>query len=109
MDLHDDARFRKLDVELLNISPDPVEDWAEEVRDLGIETPALSDAENKIATAYGVMEWAVPSGEPGHTFVLVDEQGTIRWIRDYGAPENGGAMYVVPSELIAELEPRLGS
>lgn len=107
MDLRDDDGFRRLDTELLSISPDSVEDWAEQVKEFGIETPVLSDAANKVATAYGVMQWAMPGGEPGHTFVLVDKQGTIRWIRDYGAPENGGAMYVVPSELVPELEKSL--
>lgn len=106
MDLHDNTRFQRLDAELLSISPDSVEDWAEQIREFGIETPSLSDADNKVATAYGVMQWAMGS-EPGHTFVLVDKQGTIRWIRDYGAPENGGVMYVVPDELVPELEKSL--
>jgi hypothetical protein len=45
------------------------------------------------------MQWGMPTGEPGHTFVLVDAQGTVVWVRDYGAPEHGGTMYVSPSEL----------
>jgi hypothetical protein len=40
------------------------------------------------------------SGEPGHTFVLVGKDGTVRWIRDYGAPENGGFMYVAVNALL---------
>ncbi len=47
------------------------------------------------------------SGEPGHTFVLVDGDGRVRWIRDYGAPENGGLMYVEVDELVAELAAQL--
>jgi hypothetical protein len=64
----------------------------------------LSDYGNKVATAYDVMQWMAASGEPGHTFVLVDEVGKIAWIKDYGAPENGGLMYVVPDRLIPEIE-----
>jgi hypothetical protein len=66
----------------------------------------LSDDENKVATAYDVMKWGV-GAEPGHTFVLVDEEGKIAWVRDYGDPENGGLMYVEPSELVTDLKKRL--
>jgi hypothetical protein len=38
----------------------------------------------------------------GHTFVVIDSKGRIRWRRDYTT------MYVPPEELIAAL-PRLGS
>lgn len=109
VDLHSDKRFEALDVELLSISPDTPEDWAEAVKEHGVESPVLSDPGNAIAEKYDVMQWAMPSGEPGHTFVLVGEDGRIRWIRDYGAPENGGLMYVVPKELLKELEPALRS
>jgi peroxiredoxin len=106
VDLHEDEDFQQLDLELLSISPDPVEAWDKEGGDYGIETPMLSDDENKVATAYDVMKWGV-GAEPGHTFVLVDEEGKIAWVRDYGDPENGGLMYVEPSELVTELKKRL--
>ncbi|MGH2655478.1 MAG: peroxiredoxin family protein [Actinomycetota bacterium] len=107
VDLHENREFQALDVELLSISPDSVEDWREGAEEFGIESPVLSDAGNRVADAYGVMQWGMPSGEPGHTFILVDSEGRIRWIRDYGAPEHGGAMYVVPDELVPELKERL--
>src|SRR6266511_2478163 len=91
-------------VELLSLSPDSIEDWTIEATNLDIQTPLLSDSGNRVAHAYGVMRWQMPSGEPGHTFVLVDEQGMVAWIRDYGAPENGGLMYVEPATLLPEIE-----
>ena len=106
VDLHENKDFQQLDVELLSISPDPVEAWDKEGADYGIDTPMLSDEGNEVATAYDVMKWGV-GAEPGHTFVLVDEEGTIVWLRDYGDPENGGLMYVDPAELVRELERRL--
>jgi peroxiredoxin len=109
VDLHSDRKFRNLGVELLSISPDTQEEWADAVEEQGVETPVLSDPGNVVAQKYDVMQWAMPSGEPGHTFVLVDADGRIQWIRDYGAPENGGLMYVVPKNLLEELEPALRS
>ncbi len=33
--------------------------------------------------------------------------GRIAWLRDYGAPEHGGAMYVPPDEIASQLEEHL--
>lgn len=106
VDLQESKDFEALGIELLSISPDPVEAWESEAQHYGIDLPILSDANNEVAKDYGVMRWAV-GAEPGHTFVLVDERGEVVWIKDYGAPENGGLMYVEPRELVAELERRL--
>jgi hypothetical protein len=75
----------------------------------------VADPDNRVADRYGVMRWRVPqtadvdSAEPGHTFVLVDEVGRIAWIRDYGAPENGGLMYVAPDDLIPAIDRALSN
>lgn len=108
MDLQEDGRFQELGVTLLSISPDSTSDWAEQAQELGITTPTLSDADNLVAARYDVLQWAAATGEPGHTFVLVDEDGIVRWIRDYGAPQNGGLMYVPPEQLVPEIADRLG-
>jgi hypothetical protein len=55
------------------------------------------------------MKWAAATGEPGHTFILVDESGVVTWVKDYGALENGGIMYVVPDELVGLLSAQLGT
>jgi peroxiredoxin len=80
-----------------------VSQLTEDADRLGITSPFLSDPDSSVSEAYGVLRWAMPSGEPGHTFVLVDEDGVVRWVRDYGAPENGGLMYVEVDELYTEL------
>jgi len=107
VDLQNDEPFQALGVAVLSISPDPPEAWAAEGSNLGITTPLLSDPENRVATTYGVMRWKMPSNEPGHTFVLVGADGRILWIRDYGAPEHGGAMYVPVPDLVAQLAARV--
>lgn len=41
------------------------------------------------------------NGEPSHTFVLVDADGKIAWIKDYGAPDNPNrTMYIEMDELV---------
>ncbi len=92
----------------MSIAFDPVEEQAPAAEELGID-PAilLIDADGSVSQAYGVLAWAVATGEPGHTFVLVDEAGEVAWLQDYGAQENGGRMYVPTGELVAEISARL--
>lgn len=78
-------------------------DWRKTGEDLGIESPLLSDEDNQVATEYGIMRWAMAGAEPGHTFVLVGPDGRVAWVRDYGAPENGGSMYVPPSQITDQI------
>jgi len=107
VDLQASKQFQSIGVELLSISPDSLSDWRAEAARLRITSPTLSDPGNRVASGYGVMRWGMPSGEPGHTFVLVDSQGRVAWIRDYGAPEHGGVMYVPPDELTPQAQSHL--
>jgi peroxiredoxin len=102
VDLQNSKSFEQLGVTLVSISPDPAEAWAENAQQMGIRTPLLSDPRNRVANMYGVMRWRM-GDEPGHTFVLVDGAGTITWVRDYGAPEHGGLMYVAPASVAAQV------
>jgi peroxiredoxin len=110
VDLQESSRFESLGVELLSISPDHSDSWLQIQMEYGVETPLLSDARNGIASRYGVMRWRIPptapieTAEPGHTFVLVDERGRVAWVRDYGAQENGGLMYVPPEDLLPPIQ-----
>jgi|SRR3990172_4221958 len=109
VDLQNEPAFQALGVDLLSIAVDRPEAWRSEAEPLGITEPLLSDVGNRVANRYGVMRWMMPSGEPGHTFVLVDADGRIAWIRDYGAPENGGLMYVPPKDLVPQVEVHLSN
>jgi len=100
VDLQNSKEFQSLGVELLSVSPDSTQAWADQASTMGIHTPMLSDADNRVATAYGVMRWGMASDEPGHTFVLVGVDGRINWIKDYGAPQHGGLMYVSPQDFV---------
>ena len=115
MDLQDDPRFSELDIGLVSVAADHPDSWRDVSGQYDIEPSSLvSDPFNRVADRYGVMRWRVPptadvdSAEPGHTFVLVDEDRTVVWIRDYGARENGGLMYVPPDDLILDMRTAMG-
>jgi len=94
-----------MDVALLKISVDPMEDLKQEADRLGIQTPMLSDEDLTVVKAYGLP--LTHGGEPGHIFVLVGKDGRVKWVKDYGAPENGGLMYVEVDELRREVSSRV--
>jgi peroxiredoxin len=102
VDLQNSQAFRSTGIELLSIAVDDPGAWAADASKLGIMLPLLSDPGAKVANEYGVMQWAM-GNEPGHTFVLVDKSGRVVWLRDYGAPDHGGLMYVEPSALVPEI------
>jgi len=110
VDLHNDTDFRALGVELVSLAFDSPAELASGAAEYGIrDVPLLSDTDHKVSEAYGVLQWAIDSGEPGHTFVLVDSEGTIAWVRDYGAPDNPDrTMYVEPSEIVEQVRAALG-
>jgi peroxiredoxin len=109
VDLQRDKDLQGLGVELLAISPDPIGAWQDEGGALAVTVPMLSDTDNAVWMKYGIPVWMMASNEPGHTFFLVGRDGKIAWLRDYGAPENGGVMYVAPAEVVAQVKEALGS
>ena len=107
VDLQNSAELRALDVVVLSIAFDTPAEQAQGAAESGITIPMLSDGAGTVSQAYGVLEWAVASGEPGHTFVLVDKDGEVVWVQDYGSPENRGVMYVPVDEIVAEVRAHL--
>jgi peroxiredoxin len=94
---------------LVSIAFDSLLELAAGADQFGItDVPLASDSDGRISAAYDVLQWAMRNGEPGHTFILVDQEGKIAWIQDYGAPENGGVMYVPPLELVTKIKTALG-
>lgn len=106
VDLQNSAQFQSLNVQVVSIARDSIAEMATEASALGISSvPVLSDPDLTVSAAYDVLQWAIENGEPSHTFVLVDGQGQIVWIKDYGAPDNPNrTMYVEVDELIDYME-----
>ena len=79
-------RFNQVKTQIISISINTKEVWepvlaAEKVVDI----PVLVDSEREASKAYGVLNLPsqMHSDRPGHTFILVDKDGKIRWIADY--------------------------
>ncbi len=103
VDLEGHAGFQSLGVQLIAIATDPVPALATVVEQYNVKTPHLSDGGGQVSRSYGSAQWAMHGSEPGHVFVLVGANGKVRWIKDYGALENGGLMYVPPDALYQEV------
>lgn len=63
---------------VLPIVVNPATDVRRELTRFGIRTPFLIDADRSVSAAYGVLGQGMHADLPGHTFVLVDEDGRIR-------------------------------
>ena len=109
VDLHNDPAFQALNAGFVSIALDSAEEQTAGIAEFGIEgVPMLIDADATVSGAYDVLKWAIASGEPGHTFILVDADGKIAWIRDYGAPDlPDRTMCAPPADLVAQIEDAL--
>jgi peroxiredoxin len=109
VDLQTDPDFQELDVAFLSIAFDSAAEQNSAIAEWGISgVPMLIDADESVSETYDVLQWAVRTGEPGHTFILVDEDGEIAWIRDYGSPDlPDPTMYVPPNDLIEQIDAAL--
>lgn len=109
MDLQNDPAFQSLNVQLVSIAFDNAAEQLGAINDYGIENvPMLIDSDGAVSETYDVLQWAVRTGEPGHTFILVNADGTITWIKDYGSPNlDNPVMYVDPAEIVGFVEENL--
>jgi peroxiredoxin len=107
--LQTDPEFQELNVAYVSIAFDSAAEQAPATTEYGISgVPMLVDADHSVSEAYDVLKWAVATGEPGHTFILVDADGEIAWIRDYGSPDlPNPVMYVPPVDLVNQIRDSL--
>lgn len=95
------ARLDELGVTLLPFMPNPAPEVRKELARFGLRTPALIDTSLDVARAYDTLGRGHHANLPGHSFILVDEAGTIRWRGDYPS------MYVATAELLETIGSRL--
>jgi peroxiredoxin len=109
-DLYNDPEFQALDIGLVSIAKDSLEEQAAILEEFNVPTavPILSDPDGTVSSAYSVDRYAMPNGEPSHTFVLVNQDGKIVWFKDYGFPDNPQrTMYVEPLEIVDQVKSHL--
>jgi peroxiredoxin len=91
------ADFHNRDLTLINITTDSSDILREAVNGYGIKTPMISDESRAMSNAYGAIGQGMHPDTDGHTFVLVDRTGRIRWRHDYTN------MFIEPDQLFAEM------
>lgn len=106
----DFAKFTPLGIdEIVSISLDPLAAQQQRAQLRGVTLPVLADSDRAVSSAYDALSYGMMGGStPGHTFILVGADGTIRWRADYGGPPDY-TMYVPTSTLLAELRQALGT
>ncbi|RDI73660.1 AhpC/TSA family [Gaiella occulta] len=82
---------------LVNITTDPPSALRQAAAAYGITTPLISDEDRDMSRAYDVLGQGMHPDTAGHTFVLLDRTGRIRWRNDYQT------MFVQPETLLADI------
>ncbi len=96
------ADLKRRGLVLVNITNDEAGIALQAAQRYGITTPLVADEDRDMSGAYDVLGQGMHPNQAGHTFILVDRQGVIRWRRDYwlGSEQT---MYVKPDKLLADI------
>lgn len=87
---------------LVNVTNDKDGDARQAAETYRITTPLVADEDRDMSGAYDVLGQGMHTNTAGHTFILVDRQGVIRWRRDYWLGSDP-TMYVKPDRLLADI------
>lgn len=100
----DSAKLQALDVALVTLAVDPLPMLVDNaVRERVSGMALVSDANARVSAQYQTMYTSMMTGQrPGHTFVLIDRAGIIRWRRDFKE------MYVPDDQVLNPVAQALG-
>lgn len=94
--------------EFVTITSNPVSLLARKMRQDGVAGIVLADTDLAVSKTYHANDYGMMgTSTDGHSFVLVDAKGIIRWRADYGGSPDF-TMYVPPANLLADLRVGLG-
>lgn len=96
----DNAAFAAADVTVLPIVMNTRDQIMRDMKTYGVTTPFLLD-DGTVSTEYHTIGRGMHEGLPGHSFVLVDKNGTQRWFGEYPS------MWLSPDDLLAQVRKRL--
>lgn len=96
------ADLKQRGLVLVNVTSDRVADARQAAETYRITTPLVADEDRDMSGAYDVLGQGMHPNTAGHTFILVDRQGVIRWRRDYWLGSEP-TMYVKPDKLLADI------
>ena len=96
------ADLKRRGLVLVNVTNDEAGIALQAAQQYGITTPLVADEDRDMSGAYDVLGQGMHPNQAGHTFILVDREGVIRWRRDYWIGSSP-TMYVKPDELLADI------
>ena len=99
-DLERAETLEQEDIQLVSVTNDRPSELAQAAQQYGITTPLLADPTTEMTARYGMLGHG-GMGHPtvaGHAFMLLDEDGTVRWHRAYQE------MYVEPGQLLEDMK-----
>ena len=94
------TKFADRNITVLPIVMNPREHIAADMAANGVTTPFLLD-DGTVSDAYGTIGNGMHAGLPGHSFVLIDTEGSQRWYGEYPS------MWLAPDDLLDEVTKRL--
>ena len=94
------AAFTAANITVLPIVMNTAEQIKADMAANGVTTPFLLD-DGTVSAAYGTLGKGMHDGLPGHSFVLIDAQGTQRWYGEYPS------MYLSSADLLDQVRKHL--
>lgn len=94
------AKFAAANVTVLPIVMNTATQIKADMAVNGVTTPFLLD-DGRVSAAYGTLGKGMHEGLPGHSFVLIDAQGTQRWYGEYPS------MYLSSADLLDQIHTHL--
>lgn len=104
------SEFRALGIDqVVSITSDPLAQLKQKASDEGLTSPVLSDPNLSVSRAYSANSYGMMgTSRDGHTFIVVNPDGTIGWRADYGGSPDY-TMFVPIPNLVADIRAGLQS
>ena len=99
-EIEKDPAFAEAGITVLPIVMNTAEQIMADMNTYGVTTPFLLD-DGTVSEQYGTLGTGMHAGLPGHSFVLVDADGSRRWSGNYPS------MWLAPDDLLDQVQTNL--